>query len=114
MGHYVAREDDSEFNPVKWGRTKGIIGPENVGAKYLRVSITEYAPGVEHTVHTHQDQEEVIFVLDGEGISRTKEGDKPISTGAFAFIPAGTEHATINVLKNKPLKAIIFKAPPER
>ncbi|MFC1890845.1 cupin domain-containing protein [Thermodesulfobacteriota bacterium] len=113
MGHFVIREDDNEFMPNEWGRSKKIIGPENVGAKYLKVHITEYAPGSEHKLHRHPGHEEVIVVLDGEGISRTEDGDKQISPGAFAFIPADTDHATINVLKNKPLKAIIFTAPPE-
>ncbi|MFC1908703.1 cupin domain-containing protein [Chloroflexota bacterium] len=113
MGHFVIREGDTGFMPREFGRSKGIINLENVGAKYLKVHITEYAPGTAHELHRHPGHEEVIFVLDGEGISRTKDGDKPINPGAFAFIPADTDHATINVLKDKPLKAIIVTAPPE-
>jgi len=113
MGHSVVREVDTEFIAVEWGQTKSIIGPENVGAKYLRVGITEYAPGTEHKLHKHPSQEEVIFVLEGEGITRTKDGDKPINVGAFVFVPADTDHATINILKDKPMKAIIIKSPPE-
>lgn len=113
MGSSVVREGDREFRPVEWGRTKSIIGPGNVGSQFLTVGITEYAPGTEHKLHRHPGHEEVIYVLDGEGISRTKDGDKPITKGTFAYIPADTDHATINVLKNKALKAIIFKAPPE-
>ena len=113
MGHAVIREGDREFMSVEWGRAKNMIGRENVGSTYVKVSITEYAPGTEHKLHSHPGNEEVIFVLDGEGISRTKDGDKSLSPGAFVFIPANTDHATINVLKNKPMRAIIIKAPPE-
>ena len=112
MGSTVVWEGEGKFMPGDWGRTKTLLGPENVGAKYVEIKITEYAPGTEHQLHRHPGQEEVIFVLEGEGITRTEDGDKPISAGAFVFIPADTEHATINVLQDKPMKAIIVKAPP--
>lgn len=113
MGSIVVREGERRFVPKNWGKTKEIFGSGNVGAKYLRINITEYAPATEHELHKHPGQEEVLFILEGEGISRTKDGDKPISAGAFVFIPADTDHATINILKDRPMKAIIIKAPPE-
>lgn len=112
MGSIVVRENEREFITVDWGKSKRLITPEKVGSKYLRVSITEYAPGTEHAIHRHPNQEEVIFILEGKGISRTKDGDKAISTGAFVFIPADMDHATINVSKDKPMKAVIMKSPP--
>jgi quercetin dioxygenase-like cupin family protein len=112
VGSKVTREQDKEYVPVEWGRTKNLFGPENVGAKYLRVNITEYAPGTTHQLHRHPGQEEVIYVLEGEGITRTDEGDQSVEPGAFVFVPAGTDHATINVLPNRPMKAVIIKGPP--
>jgi len=112
MENVVIWEGEREFKPVKLGRTKNLFGPENVGAKHLKINIKEYAAGTEHEFHSHLGQEEVIFVLDGEGIARTEEGDKPIKAGAFVFIPAGMKHATINILKEKSMKTIIIKSPP--
>jgi quercetin dioxygenase-like cupin family protein len=113
MGGTVIREDQREFIRVDWGRTKNLFGPENVGAKFLKINITEYAPGTAHALHRHPDQEEVIYILEGEGISRTKGGDQPIGPGAFVFIPADTDHATLNLRKDRPMKAIIIKSPPQ-
>ena len=113
MGSTVVRENEKEFVRVDWGRTKNLFGPENVGSKYLKINITEYSPGGEHTLHRHPDQEEVIYILEGEGISRTKAGDQPIRAGSFVFVPADTDHATINLVKDKPMKAIIIKSPPQ-
>jgi quercetin dioxygenase-like cupin family protein len=113
MGSEVVREEEREFVPVEWGKTKNLFGPENVGAKYLKINITEYAPGTEHTLHRHPDQEEVIYVLEGEGISRTKGADLPIRAGSFVFVPADTDHATINLNKDKPMRAVIIKSPPQ-
>jgi quercetin dioxygenase-like cupin family protein len=112
MGSYVVREEEREFMGVEWGRTKNLFGRENVNAQYVRINITEYAPGTEHKPHVHPSQEEVIYVLEGEGISRSAAGDKRIGPGAFVFVPANTEHATLNILKDKPMKAIIIKSPP--
>jgi len=112
MGSIVVRENEREYVPVDWGRTKNLFGAGNVGAKYLTINITEYAPGTEHKLHRHANQEEVIYVLEGEGITRTNAGDQRISPGSFVFVPADTDHATINVLKDRPMRAIIIKSPP--
>ena len=113
MGGKVIRENERDFERVEWGKTKNLFGPENVGAKYLKINITEYAPGSEHALHRHPNQEEVIFILEGEGISRTQAGDQRISAGAYVFIPADTDHATINLRKDKPMKAMVIKSPPQ-
>ncbi len=113
MGSVVVKGDEKEFVRVDWGKTKNIFGIENVGAKYLKINITEYAAGTAHTLHRHPEQEEVIYILDGEGITRTDAGDQRIGPGSFVFVPAGTDHATLNILKERPMKAIIIKSPPE-
>jgi quercetin dioxygenase-like cupin family protein len=112
MGSTVVRESEKDFDRVEWGKTKNIVGPENSKAKYLKINITEYAPGTAHTLHRHPDQEEVIYILEGEGLSRTQNGDQSIGPGAFVFVPADTDHATINVSQDRPMKAIIIKSPP--
>jgi quercetin dioxygenase-like cupin family protein len=112
MGSTVVKEEERGFVSVDWGRTKNIFGAENVRAQYLKINITEYAAGTEHKLHRHPDQEEVIYILDGEGITRTDAGDQRIGPGSFVFVPAGTDHATINLRKDKPMKAIIMKSPP--
>ena len=53
-----------------------------------------------------------MYVLEGRGISRTESGDQPMMPGTFVFIPADTDHVSINLEKDKPLKAIIIKSPP--
>ena len=119
----VVREEDGVFMSTDWGRIKVLLGPKELErktltpageAKYLMIVITEYATATEHKLHTHPDQEEVIYILEGEGISRTKDGDQPLHPGSFAYVPAGVDHATINVRKDRPLKAIIIKNLPQK
>lgn len=112
MGHASCKEEDLQLYNVEWGRTVTVFGPENVGTQFARIKITEYGPGFVHTRHKHPDQEEYMYVLEGRGVSRTDAGDQPMTPGTFVFIPANVEHISINLEKDKPLKAIIIKAPP--
>jgi mannose-6-phosphate isomerase-like protein (cupin superfamily) len=113
MGSKVVKEGEKDFEVVEWGRTKGLVGPKIGGAEYLKINITEYAIGSGHKLHRHPGQEEVIFILDGEGITKTDQGDVPVGPGACIFVAAGADHATFNVLKDKPLKALVIKSPPD-
>jgi mannose-6-phosphate isomerase-like protein (cupin superfamily) len=113
MGSIVVKEGEKEFEAVEWGRTKNLFGPESGGTKYLKINISEYAPGSGHNLHMHPGQEEVIFILDGEGVTKTDKGDVSVRAGSCIFVPADAHHATFNVLKDKPLKALIIKSPPD-
>jgi len=113
MGAKVVKENEKNFEPVEWGRTKSLFGPQTGGTEYLKINITEYAIGSGHKLHLHPGQEEVIFILDGEGVTKTDQGDVPVRAGSCIFVAAGAEHATFNVLKDKPLKALVIKAPPK-
>lgn len=108
----VINVDDVVFQKVAWGLTKNIIGPESVGSEKIKVNITEYLPGFTHKLHVHPTQEEVIYVLSGNGVSETEAGKKEIGPGSVAFVPAGTAHATQNLSSTESMTAIIIKSPP--
>jgi uncharacterized RmlC-like cupin family protein len=110
----VVHVDDIPFAKVAWGLTKEIIAPSTVGAKRVKVKITEYLPGYVHRLHIHPDQEEIIFVLSGKGVTESGDGDrKEIGPGSVVYVSAGEPHATSNLSVSESLKAIIIKAPPE-
>ena len=108
----VVLSDAVEFQTVDWGLTKNLVGPESMGSEKVKVNITEYLPGYSHKLHVHPNQEEVIFVLSGKGVSQTNEDTKEIGPGSVAFVPAGVAHATINTDPSESLKAVIIKSPP--
>lgn len=116
MGWAVFSESDIAFETVEWGLTKVLVGrtaPEGRGrTDKVLVKITEYLPGFVHKAHVHPDQDEVIFVLSGRGISETAQGRKEVGPGDVVHIPAGTVHSTMNPW-SEPLRAVIVKAPPD-
>ena len=104
---------DIPFRRVDWGLTKDLFGPERMGSEKIRFKITEYQPGYRHKLHMHPTQEEVIFVLEGRGITETKEDKIEIGPGSVVFVPAGVYHATLNLSNTEPLRAVIVKSPPD-
>ena len=109
----IFMEDEIEFDTVAWGLTKELVNPQTVGAKKVKVKITEWLPGHVHKKHVHPDQEEVIFVLSGRGMAQTREEKREIGPGAVMFIGAGEAHTTWNVSDTESLRAVVIKAPPE-
>ncbi|TET07384.1 cupin domain-containing protein [Candidatus Aerophobetes bacterium] len=105
--------NEVDYERVEWGLTKTLVGPQNVGSKKLKVNITEYLPGHVHKLHSHPNQEEVIYVLSGKGITETEEGKRKIEPDSVVFIPEGVKHATWNLSRSESLKAIIIMAPSE-
>ena len=109
----VVLNGEIPFRQVDWGLTKDLVGPERMGAEHIRLKITEYQPGFTHKLHMHPTQEEVIFVLDGRGITETREDKVEIGPGSVVFVPAGVYHATVNLSATEPLRAVIVKSPPD-
>jgi mannose-6-phosphate isomerase-like protein (cupin superfamily) len=109
----VVSADDIEFKKVDWGRTKELVAPQNLGSEKLKVKITEYLPGYVHKLHVHPEQEEVIYVLSGKGITQTQEGEIKVGPGSVIYVPAGEPHKTWNPSKTEPLRVIVAKSPPD-
>lgn len=109
----ILREKDIQFEKVAWGLTKELVNTRTVGAKKVKVKITEWLPGHVHKKHVHPDQEEVIFVLSGRGMAQTREEKTEIGPGSVVFVGAGEQHTTWNLSDAESLRAVVIKAPPE-
>ncbi|MFN2289795.1 MAG: cupin domain-containing protein [Anaerolineae bacterium] len=66
------------------------IGPDE-GAPFFNMRIFEVEPGQATPHHGHWWEHEV-FVLSGEGVVRTEQGDVPVSHGSTVFVPGGEIH----------------------
>jgi quercetin dioxygenase-like cupin family protein len=109
----ILMEEDIQFEKVPWGLTKELVNSQTVGAKKVKVKITEWLPGHVHKRHVHPDQEEVIFVLSGKGMAQTLEEKREIGPGSVVFVGAGEQHTTWNLSDTESLRAVVIKAPPE-
>ena len=64
------------------------------GAKNTLVSVYEIPPGkAAYPYHYHHKNEETFYILSGEGLLRTPEGERKIAAGELLFFPTGPEGA---------------------
>lgn len=64
------------------------------GAGMLGCSLYELPPGGrDWAYHYHHGNEESIFVLDGEGVLQTPDGERALTKGDYVALRPGKDHA---------------------
>jgi uncharacterized cupin superfamily protein len=75
------------------GRTKRRLG-DAVGLTDFGVNLTELAPGAWSALrHSHAREDEFVYVLDGEVVLITDEGEQTLGPGMVAGFPKGKTDA---------------------
>ncbi len=78
------------FNSQIGGRRKRVLG-DALGLTNYGVNLVELAPGAVSSMrHWHSKQDEFIYVLEGELILITNQGEQTMSAGMAAGFPAGS------------------------
>lgn len=71
-------------------REKRALG-DALGLTKFGVNLTTLFPGKESSLrHYHSREDELVFILEGEVILRTDDGEQVLSAGMCAGFPAGT------------------------
>ena len=81
------------------------------GAKNTLVSVYEIPPGkAAYPYHFHHKNEETFYILNGEGILKTPQGERTVKAGELLFFPAGPEgaHKLTNASRTENLVYIDF------
>lgn len=76
--------------------TYWLIDPENSSSQILKMGYTIIYPDGKTTGHSHDDMEEVYFVLSGKGKMVIGEEEFPIKQGDAFYVPPGPYHVTYN------------------
>lgn len=80
-------------------------------ARNTVVSIYEIPPSKSpYPYHYHEKNEETFYILSGEGLLRTADGEKIVNAGDFLFFPTdpGGAHKITNTSSTEPLIYIDF------
>lgn len=80
------------------------------GAKSQLV-LMSLRPGEEIGLEVH-DGDQVIYLIDGEGVAVLDDSRKEIDKGSIVFVPAGVRHNIINT-NHEPMKLFTIYAPPQ-
>jgi quercetin dioxygenase-like cupin family protein len=88
-----------------------LLGPQNSQARNLVFGLAEFPGGTLAASHTHQAEEEIIYILAGEGAIVSEGKEMKLVPGAAVFIPPGMPHQ-IRVDSPDPLKLVTVFSPP--
>lgn len=75
------------------------------------VFLIEIAPGSETSIHTHEENADSIFVVQGHGETYVNGKWQPIEPGDYLFVPPKGEHGTRNT-GAEPLRLFVHRTPP--
>jgi mannose-6-phosphate isomerase-like protein (cupin superfamily) len=76
--------------------SKLLVGPANSGSSLIDFRISRYAPNAHVAEHTHQVQEQVYYVLEGEGVLTLDEERRLMRAHDYVYIPPGVRHSFTN------------------
>ena len=106
-GRFI-HSSEARREAVPWGSLAWFSSPAASNAKSLVVVEVDLNPGGGHDFHKHPNQEEVIYVIDGEVEQWVGQERRKLATGDSAFIGADVVHASFNETeRNAKLLAIL-------
>lgn len=76
------------------GDTRNVFGPHN-GAKHLTFNYAKFDSGQAFKQHIHEQSEDLIIVLDGDGVIKLDDKEYPISAGDVILVSVGEFHGTV-------------------
>ena len=93
MAHLLWKEYPGHFGGAL---SKELAGPETTGSQRLDFRISRYAPMAYVQEHVHKVQEQVYYVLEGEGVLTLDEQRHLMRPHDFVYVPPGIRHSFHN------------------
>jgi quercetin dioxygenase-like cupin family protein len=99
---------DATPHQLPFGVIRKLCDPANFGAKQLMIVDARFPAGGGHSFHRHPEQEEVIYVVEGQ-IEQWVDKEKCLlGPGDVAFIKPDQVHASFNVGQSEARIIAIF------
>jgi quercetin dioxygenase-like cupin family protein len=76
--------------------SKELAGPSTTGSSRVDFRISHYAPMAYVQEHVHKVQEQVYYVLDGEGILTLDDERHLMRRHDYVYVPPGVRHSFTN------------------
>ena len=105
-------EVEGTLKTEPWVRlSKLLISEHEFGAKQISLGINISQPGSGIPMHTHVENEEALYVIEGTGKLKCGDEEGDLVPGTAFFSPLGVEHEVRNT-GDIPLKILWAYAPP--
>lgn len=76
--------------------SKALVGPDNCGSARIDFRISHYAPAAYVAEHVHQVQEQIYYVIQGEGILTLDDAKHLMNPNDYVYVPPGVRHSFTN------------------
>ena len=76
--------------------SKALVGPDNSKSRRIDFRISRYAPMAYVQEHVHKVQEQVYYVLEGEGILTLDDASHLMRPHDYVYVPPGVRHGFTN------------------
>ena len=76
--------------------SKALVAPENTGTSRVDFRISRYAPAAYVEEHVHAVQEQIYYVLEGEGVLTTDGERHLMRPHDYVYVPPGVRHGFSN------------------
>jgi len=100
MAHVAWQEFPGHFGGAL---SKALVGPANSGSTQMDFRISRYAPNAYVQEHAHKIQEQVYYVLEGEGLLTLGKEKHPRNVEKhlmrphdYVYVPPGVRHSFTN------------------
>jgi oxalate decarboxylase/phosphoglucose isomerase-like protein (cupin superfamily) len=103
-----------ETQVFDWGRIQWMSEPRVTGTERMTAGIVTLEVGKGHQRHNHPNEEELLFVVQGDGIQMIDidgEERRQVSAGTMIQIPVGIYHSTVNT-GDQPMILFVVYSPP--
>lgn len=116
----IVQVTDDGYVIRPWGGKMCFAGKDKTGAERIVDSAALLmATGLRHSVHSHEDVDELLYVLEGNGVHKFfddagNEVAHDIHPGDFMYIAKNRVHHTNNFDSNQSLKLLVCNYKPEK
>lgn len=93
LNYYDGKYDVQKF---EWGEVVWLHEPTNLLTERLSAGLVKFFPGKSQYSHIHFGEEQILYVLSGEGIHMVNGEEKHIKEGMLMHSPPYSEHEVIN------------------
>lgn len=95
-GKYTIHESEVEANDLPGRKHKMIIRPDNMGSKMMCFGMADFPAQSHAPAHVHPEEEEILYVLTGEGEMYFDGEPEPIQPGTCIIVPPKVKHSIKN------------------
>jgi quercetin dioxygenase-like cupin family protein len=107
----IIHEDDVAYKQLPGRKHRMVLTPDSVGSRQMTFGTAVFPAHSKAPGHTHQAEEEIIYVLSGGGEISFDGAPERIRAGSCIFIPPGVEHQIV-VDSDEDMKIAYVFSPP--